>query len=135
MAFAVSVDLSSALVWPTDELFNINSNINIILEGQWKESGLCQKHTYRDMFMRLHYGYGYGRHIGNATASLKSAYVYYVYDHQRHLLTTTSLQIGIFPQLLCYSVYSKGAVLHFVCCMCVIRSSHNATFQSSNVDS
>ena len=53
-------------------------------------------------FERLHYayGYGYGRHIGNATASLKSAYVYYVYDHQRHLLTTTSLQIGIFPQLL-----------------------------------
>ena len=65
---------------------------------------------------------------GNATASLKSAYVYYVYDHQRHLLTTTSLQIGIVPQLLCYSVYSKGAVLHFLCCMRVIRSSHNATF-------
>ena len=61
---------------------------------------------------------------GNATASLKSAYVYYVYDHQRHLLTTTSLQIGIFPQLLCYSVYSKGAVLHFVYCMRVICSSH-----------
>ena len=49
-------------------------------------------------FERLHYvyGYGYGRHIDNATASLKSAYVYYVYDHQRHLLNTTSLQIGIF---------------------------------------
>ena len=61
-------------------------------------------------------------------ASLKSAYVYYAYDHQRHLLTTTSLQIGIVPQLLCYSVYSKGAVLHFVCCMRVIRSNHNATY-------
>ena len=70
---------------------------------------------------------GYGRHIGNATASLKPAYVYYVYDHQRHLLTTTSLQIGIVHQLLCYSVYSNGAVLHFLCCMRVIRSSHNAT--------
>ena len=46
---AVGVDFSLALVWPTDELFNINSNINIILEGKWKESGLCQKHTYRDM--------------------------------------------------------------------------------------
>ena len=63
----MGVDLSSALVWPTDQLFNINSNINIILEGKWKESGrkvegkwkesgrkwkesgLCQKHTYRDM--------------------------------------------------------------------------------------
>ena len=30
----MGVDLSSALVWPTDELFNINSNINIILEGK-----------------------------------------------------------------------------------------------------
>ena len=64
---------------------------------------------------------------GNATptASLKSGYVY---DHQRHLRTTTSLQIGIVHQLLCYSVYSKCAVLHFVCYMRVIRSSHNATF-------
>ena len=77
-------NLSSALVWPTDELFNINSNINIIMEGQWTESGLCQKHTY--------------------------------------------LQIGIVPQLLCYSVFSKGAVLHFLCCMRVVRSSRNATF-------
>ena len=68
---------------------------------------------------------GYGRHIGNATASMKSAYIYYVYDHQRHLLTTTSLQIGIVPQ---HSVYSKGAVLHCLCCMRVISSSHNATF-------
>ena len=71
---------------------------------------------------------------GNATASLKSAYVYYVYDHQRHLLTTTSLQIGIVPQLLCYSVYSKCAVLHFVCCKRVIRSSHNATLKARGVD-
>ena len=47
---AVGLDLSSDLVWSTDELFNINSNINIILEGQWTESGLCQKHTYRDIF-------------------------------------------------------------------------------------
>ena len=47
--FAVGLDLSSALVWPTDELFNINSNINIIMEGQWTESGLSQKHTYLDM--------------------------------------------------------------------------------------
>ena len=54
---------------------------------------------------------------GNATASPKSAYLY---DHQRHLLTTTSLQIGIVPQLLCYSMYSKCAVLHFVCYMRVI---------------
>ena len=46
---AVGLDWSSALVWPTDELFNINSNINIIMEGQWTESGLCQKHTYLDM--------------------------------------------------------------------------------------
>ena len=47
---AVGLDLSSAtLVWPTDELFNINSNINIIMEGQWAESGLSQKHTYLDM--------------------------------------------------------------------------------------
>ena len=46
---AVGLDLSSALVWPTDELFNINSNINIIMEGQWTESGLSQKHTYLDM--------------------------------------------------------------------------------------
>ena len=46
------VDLSSALVWFTDELFNINSNINIILEGQGKESGLCQKHTYRNKGLR-----------------------------------------------------------------------------------
>ena len=36
-------------MWPTDELFNINSNINIIKEGQWTESGLSQKHTYLDM--------------------------------------------------------------------------------------
>ena len=28
---AVGLDLSPALVWPTDELFNINSNINIIM--------------------------------------------------------------------------------------------------------
>ena len=39
-------------------------------------------------FERLHhayaYGYGYGRHIGNATASLKSAYVYYVYQDGDH---------------------------------------------------
>ena len=46
---AVGLDLSSALVWPTDELFNINSNINIIMEGQWTESGLSQKDTYLDM--------------------------------------------------------------------------------------
>ena len=46
---AVGLDLSSALVWPTDELFNINSNSNIIMEGQWTESGLSQKHTYLDM--------------------------------------------------------------------------------------
>ena len=46
---AVGLDLSSALMWPTDELFNINSNINIIMEGQWTESGLSQKHTYLDM--------------------------------------------------------------------------------------
>ena len=51
-------------MWSTDELLNIN--INIILEGQWTESGLCQKHTYRDnyviakvKFERLHYAYGY----------------------------------------------------------------------------
>ena len=53
-------------MWPTDELFNINSNINIniILEGKWKESGLCQKHTYRNnyviekvKFERLHYAH------------------------------------------------------------------------------
>ena len=50
-------------MWPTDELFNINSNINIIMEGQWMESGLSQKHTYLDnyviakvKFERLHYG-------------------------------------------------------------------------------
>ena len=49
IAVGVGLDLSSALVWPTDELFNINSNINIIMEGQWTESGLCQKHTYLDM--------------------------------------------------------------------------------------
>ena len=29
---AVGLDLSSALVLPTDELFNINCNINIIME-------------------------------------------------------------------------------------------------------
>ena len=49
---AVGLDFSSALVWPTDELFNINSNINIIMEGQWTESGLSQKHTYLDMWLR-----------------------------------------------------------------------------------
>ena len=48
-AVAVGLDLSSALVLPTDELFNSNSNSNIILEGQWTESGLCQKHPYLDM--------------------------------------------------------------------------------------
>ena len=46
---AVGLDLSSALVWPTDEFFNSNININIIMEGQWMESGLSQKHTYLDM--------------------------------------------------------------------------------------
>ena len=89
------------------------------MDGKWSmsEAHLSRYVIAKVKFERLHYanGYGYGRHIGNATASLKSAYVYYVYDHQRHLLTTTSLQIGIFPQLLCYSMYSKGAVLHFLC--------------------
>ena len=96
-----------------------------IAVGQWSTWSMSEPHLSRYViakvkFERLHYAYGYGysRHIDNATASLKLAYVYYVYNHQRHLLTTTSLQIGIFPQLLCYSVYSKGAVLHsFVCCM------------------
>ena len=92
---AVGLDLSSALVWPTDELFNINSNSNIIMEGEWTESGKSEAHLSRYViakvkFERLHYGYTVARLRGNATASLKSAY--YVYDHQRNLLTTTRHQ-------------------------------------------
>ena len=82
------------------------------MDGKWSmsEAHLSRYVIAMVKFERLHYawlrlrlrGYSYAaRHIGNATASLKSAYVYYVYDHQRHLLTTTSLQIGIVPQLLC----------------------------------
>ena len=103
------------------------------MDGKWSksEAHLSRYVIAKVKFERLHYGYLHGGccgYRGNATASLKSAY--YVYDHQRHLLTTTSLQIGIVPQLLCYSVYSKGAVLHFLCCMRVIRSSHNATLKA-----
>ena len=96
------------------------------MDGKWSKSEahlsryVIAKVKFEAIALRL-----WQRLRGNATASLKSAYVY---DHQRHLLTTTSLQIGIVPQLLCYSVYSKGAVLHFLCCMRVIRSSYNATF-------
>ena len=45
-------------------------------------------------FERLHYAYGncYGRHIGNATASFKSAYVYYIYDHQRPDMGSNTLK-------------------------------------------
>ena len=98
------------------------------MDGKWSksEAHLSQYVIATVKFERLLYGYTVARLRGNATTSLKSAY--YVYDHQRHLLTTTSLQIRIVPQLLCYSVYSKGAVLHSLCCMRVIRSSHNATF-------
>ena len=96
------------------------------MDGKWSksEAHLSRYVIAKVKFERLHYVRL--RLRGNASASLKSAY--YVYDHQRHLLTTTSLQIGIVPQLLCYSVYSKGAVLNFLCCMRVIRSSCNATF-------
>ena len=54
---AVCLDLSSALVWPTDELFNSNSNSNsnIIMEGQWTESGLYV--IAKVKFERLYYGY------------------------------------------------------------------------------
>ena len=56
---AVGLDLSSALVWPTDELFNINSNINIIMEGQWTEWSKSEAHLSRYViakvkFERLH---------------------------------------------------------------------------------
>ena len=128
-------------------LFGLLTNYSISIAisiSYWKDSGrkvvyvrstpiaICDcEGKVRAIALRLRL-----RHIGSATASLKAAYVYYVYDHQRHLLTTTRLQIGIFLQLLCYSVYTEGAVLHFVCCMRVIRSSHNATptFQSIKVE-
>ena len=50
---AVGLDLSSALVWPTDELFNINSNINIIMEGQWTESDCDCDGKVRAIALRL----------------------------------------------------------------------------------
>ena len=60
---AVGLDLSSTLVWPTDELLNINSNINIIMEGRtvdgkWSKS---EAHLSRYViatvkFERLHHG-------------------------------------------------------------------------------
>ena len=67
---AVGLDLSSALVWPTDELFNINSNINIngrTVDGKWSksEAHLSRYVIVKVKFERLHYA---GYTVAAATA-------------------------------------------------------------------
>ena len=107
----------------------------VILHGQWILSRRSRNVPLRYLMNILHSNStrsGIFRNTGTSVTPRhrwnQQVYYVYDYDHQRHLLTTTSLQIGIVPQLLCYSVYSKGAVLHFLCCMRVVRSSRNATF-------
>ena len=76
------------------------------MDGKWSksEAHLSRCVIAKVKFERLNYDYGYGYAVTPGIAEI-SLGLLYVYDHQRHLLTTTSLQIGIVYQLLCYSMY------------------------------